>query len=227
MRTVCVANSKGGVGKTTTTVTLGHALAIRELRVLLVDADAQGNVSSHLGLEPAGGLYKVIVEGQDVERLVVKAREGLWVLPGDKSTARAKEIMTSYSFREQVLVKTLEPVRDLYDVALIDCAPSLDVLNVAALVAADDLLIPVAVDYLATVGLAQHVETVAELRRAGHDATLRWVVPTFFDELTRESRAILGELAEHFGGLVTVPIHRNVKLREAPAYLWSSARPLA
>ena len=226
MRVIAVANQKGGVGKTTTAVTLGHALAIKGLRILLVDLDSQGNVAVNLGYSPAPGVYRVLVGQELLQNRVVEMRKRLWVLPGNSQTATLKEIMTGMNFREIIVRRMLEGAEGEYDIAILDCAPSLDILNVAALVAADNLLIPVAVDYLATVGLAQHVKSLIELRQAGHKTELRWVVPTFYDEVTKESKSILGELADHFGPLVTAPIHRSVRVREAPAFgktIWEHA----
>ena len=226
MRTIAVANQKGGVGKTTTAVTLGHALAIRGLRVLLVDLDSQGNVAINLGHDPTPGIYMAVLGKQPLAAWVIEMRDCLYVLPGNGQTASLKEIMSGMNFRELLLARVLNKVSGDYDVAVLDCAPSLDILNVGALVAADDLLIPVAMDYLATVGVAQHVKSLIELREAGHETELRWVVPTFFEEVTKESRRVLADLAEHFGPLVTAPVHRSVRLREAPAYgktIWEHA----
>ena len=224
-KVIAIANQKGGVAKTTTAVNLGHGLALRGDHVLLVDLDAQSNVARHLGLAPIPSLFRVIVSRHPVVRCLTEARPNLDVLLSDKSTAEAKEILAGRNFRELALKNALEAV-DGYEYILLDCAPSLDILNICALVAADYLLIPIAVDYLATVGARDHLSSLAELRAAGHDVQLKWVVPTFYDGVTRESKEILGQLVEAFKGLVTAPIRRNVRLREAPAYgqsIWEYA----
>jgi len=226
MKTIAVALQKGGTGKTTTTVSVAHALAMAGQRVLAVDLDSQGNLALALGLDPSPGLYNWLNEGRPLHLCLVEARPGLDLIPGDKRTAELKENLTGRRFREQVLRQALEPVREIYDWIFLDCAPSLDVLNIAAMVAADGLIVPVAVDYLATAGLAEHVKSLGELQAMGYGCKLLMVVPTFYDRVTRESTQILTELADHFGMLVTAPIPRTVRLREAPAHgqtIWEYA----
>lgn len=218
MKTIAIALQKGGTGKTTTTATLAHALALAGMKVLAVDLDPQGNLALALGLEPAPALYDLLVTEVPLRECAVKARANLDLVAGDKTTAEAKEILAGRQFREQCLARALAPVQDEYDVAFLDCAPSLDVLNVAALVAADGLIVPVAVDYLATEGLAQHYRSLAQLQAMGCGCQLLLVVPTFYDRVTRESTEILRQLAGTFRGLVTAPVPRCTRLREAPSY---------
>jgi chromosome partitioning protein len=138
MVTIAIANQKGGTGKTTTAVTLGHRLAQDGHRVLLVDTDVQGHVAKALGLEKAPGIYQLVQHYQGVgQPLVVQARPNLDIIPSDKTTEPAKRMLVSMDFRERILADTLAAFE--YDVAIIDCAPSVDVLHVAALVAAATL----------------------------------------------------------------------------------------
>lgn len=226
MRVIAIALQKGGTGKTTTTATLAHALAMAGRRVLAVDLDAQGNLALALGLDPGPGLYHLLIEERPLSACVVQARPNLDLVPGNKMTAEAKEILAGRPFREPCLKRALVPAQDEYDVVFLDCAPSLDILNLAALVAADGLIIPVAVDYLATVGVQQHIKSLAQLQEMGYKCQLLLVVPTFYDRVTRESTEILRQLASTFHGLVTGPVPRCTKLREAPAHgqtIWEYA----
>lgn len=225
MKTIAIALQKGGMGKTTTTATLAHALAMAGERVLAVDLDPQGNLALTFGLEPAPGLYDWLNDGVCLRDVVVEARPGLDLVRSDKRTAELKENLTGRMFREQVLLNALKGGL-AYDWCFLDCAPSLDLLNIAAIVAADGMIMPVMVDYLATAGLAQHVESLRQMQAMGYGCCLLMVVPTFFERVTNESTEILAQLAERFSGLVTAPIPRNVKLREAPAHgktIWEYA----
>ena len=226
MKTIAVALQKGGTGKTTTTATISHALAMAGKKVLMVDLDSQGSLSKVFGLEPENGLFDWLNDGARFADVVIEARPGLDLIQSYKKTAKLKENLAGVWFREGILARSLEPVSAAYDYAFLDCAPSLDVLNIAALVAADWLIVPVMVDYLATAGLAEHVLSLAQLQTMGFKCQLLMVVPTFFDLVTNESTEILTQLAEHFGRLVTPPIPRNVKLRESPAHgqtIWEYA----
>lgn len=226
MKTVAVALQKGGTGKTTTTATISHALAMAGKRVLAVDLDPQGNLALAFGLDPAPALSRWLNDGEALGHVVVEARPGLDLVASDKSTSKLKENLSGEWCREQVLRRALERGQSPYDWCFLDCAPSLDILGINALVAAEGVIMPVMVDYLAYAGLRQHLESLAQLREMGFGCELLMVIPTFYDRVTKESREILTQLAQHFGGLVTAPIPRTVKLREAPAHgrtIWEHA----
>lgn len=225
---IAVANQKGGTGKTTTTVTLGHRLALDGYHVLIVDTDVQGHVATALGMEKAPGIYRLVQWYQGLGNLlVVPARDNLDVIPSDKTTEPAKRILAGMDFRERVLADALTELGGRYDVVLIDCAPSVDVLHVAALVAADFVLIPTKLDYLAVDGVKEVVSSIAEIRRrSGGNVRLLGILPTFFDRQTNETVTQLQELVRAFGNLVWSPIPVDTKLREAPAYgrtIWEYA----
>lgn len=220
MRTFAIANQKGGTGKTTTAVTLAHALAQDGYRVLLMDTDTQGNVADSLGLTKAPGISRLVqwYSDQSTPLLVVNARQNLDVIPSDATTAQAKERLVSLSFREQVLRSALEHMADRYDVAVIDCAPSVDVLHVAALTAADWLVIPTSLRYLAVAGVNGVVHFLNRMsQRSPRTATLLGILPTFFDRRTNETLEQLDNLLKAFSELVLPPIPIDVKLAEAPA----------
>jgi len=157
---------------------------------------------------------------------MIQARPNLDLIPSDKSTAEVKEQITSALRREECLTRALKPILGKYDFVFFDCAPSLDILNIAALVSSSWVIMPVEMSYLATVGLAQHIETLQELQGLGYDCELKMVIPTFCDGVTNESKEILHQLREYLGDLVAQPIPRSVKLREAPAHrrtIWEHA----
>ncbi len=224
-----ISNQKGGTAKTTTAVTLGHRLALDGVRVLLVDTDVQGHVAKALGLDKAPGIRRLVDRAQfgDVDLLIVKARHNLDVIPSDKTTEPAKRTLVSMDFRERVLADALSSLADRYDVAIIDCAPSVDVLHVSALVAADWLVVPSKLDFLAVDGVNEVMMSVVEIKRRSSNAPgLLGILPTFFDRQTNETMTQLHSLVKAFGGLVLPPIPTDTKLREAPAYgqtIWEYA----
>jgi chromosome partitioning protein len=218
--TIAISNQKGGTAKTTTSVTLAHKLAMEGRQVLIIDTDVQGHATLAMGLDKAPGIYRMVQRFQALPEtlLMVNARERLDVLPSDKTTEPAKRILAGVDFRERVLADTLQEL-DGYDVAVIDCAPSLDVLHVAALVAADWLVIPTKLDYLAVDGVNEVLASLAEIKkRSEHAPELLGILPTFFDRTTNETMMQLRSLVDSFGDLVLPPIPVDTKLREAPAY---------
>ena len=228
MITIAIANQKGGTGKTTTAVTLAHRLAMDGYRVLVVDTDVQGHVASALGLDKGPGIYRLVQWYQNLgDLLVVPARESLDVIPSDKTTEPAKRVLASMDFRERILADALEELAGGYDGAVIDCAPSVDVLHVAALVAADRLVVPTRLDYLAVDGVNEVLRSLAEIRRRSPTAPdLLGILPTFFDRQTNETLIQLKALVEAFGRYVLSPIPVDTRLREAPAYgqtIWEYA----
>ena len=178
-RTIAIANQKGGVGKTTTVVNLGAGLAAAGFNTLLVDLDAQGQVSKYFSLEPERTVFDVLVRGLPAEAAIYQVRPRLAVLPAAKNLAEAKEILTSRRRREELLLSALKPVAREYDFVLLDCAPSLDVLNINALIAATEVILPVSCDYLALDGAREHLATVEEMQREGYGLGVRAILPTF------------------------------------------------
>ncbi len=219
-----VTNQKGGVGKTTTTVSLGAALAADGHDVLIVDLDPQGNATTGLGLrvvEGAPSTYRVVVDKMPIEDAAEPtAVRHLHIVPSSLDLAGAEiELVPQYS-RETRLQVALDRVRDQYDVVLIDCPPSLGLLTVNALVAADKVLVPIQCEYYALEGLGQLMRTI-EMVRSGlnHDLSLGGVLMTMYDARTNLSQQVVDEVRGHFGDLTfgTV-IPRTVRLSEAPSY---------
>jgi len=220
---IAIANQKGGVGKTTTAVTLGHALALRGKPTLLVDCDPQGQVATFLGVRQESGLFDLLVNMRPLADVTRHAdangniRPGLRLVPGDKRTATAQGVMALEGFRLSALADVLWDAKTDYDYIILDTSPSVGLLQEAALYAADWLLIPSAVDYASTEGLTAVLGTLTELRKRGGDCRLLGIVPTFYDEITTESRDTLEQLREHLRDAVWEPIHRATILRECAA----------
>jgi chromosome partitioning protein len=221
---VAIANQKGGVGKTTTTVSLGAALAQGGVRVLLVDLDPQGNSSTGLDVrispeEPS--VYDAIVEGLPVAQAVRStAVNGLTVLPSSLELAGAEVELVQAMARERALARALDPARDDYDVILIDCPPSLGLLTINAFVAADQLLVPIQCEYYALEGLSQLLRTVGLVEENLNPGLgIGSVALTMYDARTRLAQQVVDEVRSYFGprAFETI-IPRNVRLSEAPSY---------
>jgi chromosome partitioning protein len=224
MKIIALANQKGGVGKTTTAVTLAHGFALRGLRTLLVDLDPQGHVAYSLGLPKSNGLYRWICLDEALSKTVISARPNLDILPGDKNTEKVKRHITLSDFREAILAEQLR--RTKYQVVLLDMAPSLDVLHVNGLVASDWVLVPTRLDALAVDGVKEILLTMGEVANRGHHFAGYSILPTFFDRTTRETLAQLKELVNAFGSHVWPPIPQDTRVRESAAYgktIWEYA----
>jgi len=222
-RVVAVANQKGGVGKTTTAVNLGAYLALG-VRVLLVDLDPQANATSSLGIDPnaiALSTYEPLLgEATLVEAIISTGRSQLDLAPASRALAGAQVELVEMPEREHRLRKALGPARDGYDVVLIDCPPSLGILTLNALVAADLLLAPVQCEYLALEGVAQLMETI-ELVRATLNPRLELLgmLMTMYDPRTRLSGQVVDEVRRHFPDRTfDTVIPRSVRLSEAPSF---------
>jgi chromosome partitioning protein len=215
---LAVFNHKGGTGKTTTSVQIAAGLADKGARVLLVDTDGQGNVATSLALNAERSLYHVIVMGLSLEQAVIEARPNLDVLPSNETLAAAELYLAGQKRRDRVLAQRLERARDLYDYVIVDCSPSLSLMNQNALAFADAVLCPVACDYLSLVGVRQVLRTIKQVNRIlGHAVTLWGVLPTQFDTRARICREALETLRQNFGDVCLSPIHYVSRVKEAPS----------
>lgn len=221
-RRVAVLNQKGGTGKTTTAVNLAAGLAERGHPVLLVDTDAQGNVGASLGIRGDKSLYHVIVEGEDPTQIMVPVRKHLDVVTSDATLAAAEIWLARQEpdVRSRVLQQRLNlgHVTRRYAYVILDCGPSLNLLNQNALTYADEVLIPVTCDYLALVGVKQVIQTIKDVERHLHHAVrIAGVLPTFYDGRTRLAREAYQTLKTHFRSRCLEPVRQNTRLAEAPA----------
>jgi len=224
-RIYALANQKGGVGKTTTTVNLSAYLAGLGQRVLVVDVDPQANATASLGVDknqlPAGSTYEVFVDDAPLPDVVVATPVGsLELAPASPQLAGAEIELVDMRGRETKLRGALRAVRDLYDYILIDCPPSLGLLTVNALAAAHGVIVPVQCEYLALEGLTQLMTTIQLVRRSLNPTLqVRGLLMTMFDGRANLARQVKDEVEKHFTGQVFASIvPRNVRLSEAPSY---------
>jgi chromosome partitioning protein len=223
-QTIACANQKGGVGKTTTVINLGTYLALAGLRVLLVDVDPQGNATSGLGIDrPSlrGTLYDALVGSIPVADVILPTGvDGLSVVPSSISMAGAEVELASTDQRERRLARVLGGLADDYDYILLDCPPSLGLLTVNALTAADAVLIPLQCEFYALEGLTQLIATVNLVRdNLNPDLEIKGVVLTMADARTNLSADVSAEARRHLGAVVfDTVVPRNVRLSEAPSF---------
>ena len=222
-RVIAIANQKGGVGKTTTAVNLGAALAEAGFRVLVVDLDPQGNASTGLGINPRdveSSIYDVIMtDAPALDCVEPTSLKNLFVLPATIDLAGAEIELVSAFSRELKLRRALDAVRPEYDIILIDCPPSLGLLTVNGLAAADDVIVPVQSEYYALEGLGQLLKNVAMVRSLNPTLDVRGIVLTMHDSRTKLAEQVESEVRQHFGARVyKTVVPRTVRLSEAPSF---------
>ena len=224
-RTICIANQKGGVGKTTTTVNLSAALSHLNRRVLIIDMDPQGNASSGIGIKrhacQDASIYHSLVDTKTLEEVIHKtSADNLHIAPATPDLVGAEIELVDIAQREYRLRAAIETVADKYDYVLIDCPPSLGLLTVNALCAADSFLVPLQCEYYALEGLSQLLNTAGLIKKnLNPNLKIQGIVLTMFDMRNNLSHQVVNEIQSHFGDKVfKAIIPRNVRLSEAPSH---------
>lgn len=224
VRILAVANQKGGVAKTTTVVNLAAALSELGQRVLVVDLDAQACATFSLGLDPedledtGATVFMTRDPQQDIATLITTTPDAIDLLPASIDLAGADRALASVMGREYVVRDALAPLHDRYDWILLDCSPSLGIITVNALTAADSVLVPLQCETLSHRGVGQLMETITDVQRLTNPGlSILGVLPTLFDGRTTHARAVLADLGPRYGVRVFSPISRSIRFAEAPA----------
>lgn len=221
---IAIANQKGGVGKTTTSVNLAASLGVLEKKVLLIDADPQANASSGLGIDVEQvelGTYQLLEHSIKAEQAIIKTNSpNLDIIPSHIDLVAIEIELVDMDEREYMLKKAITHLKEIYDYILIDCAPSLGLLTLNALTAADSVIIPIQCEYFALEGLGKLLNTIKSVQKIHNkELDIEGLLLTMYDSRLRLSNQVVDEVQKHFNEMVfTTIIQRNVRLSEAPSY---------
>jgi len=218
-RSIGVILSKGGVGKTTTSVSLAAGLSMRGKRVLLVDTDTQGQAAYMLGVSPKAGLTELVTKELGPDETIFQAREKLWLLAGGKSLAGIKRFVDRKDFGgELTLTETLSPLENRFDYIIVDSSPGWDPLTVNVLFYVNELLAPVSLEVMSLQGLSEFMKSLGSIRKYRRDVMLNYILPTFMDSRVKNPGEILASMKKVYPENLLEPIRYCIRLSEAPAY---------
>ena len=223
-KTIAITNQKGGVGKTTTAINLSAALAMSEVKVLLIDCDPQGNTTSGLGIQKVQGMrttWDILAGNGDIGEAICHTDvEGLDIIPADKNLIGVNFELANVDDRESILANHLKKIKNEYHYILIDCPPSLDLLTLNALMAADSALVPIQCEFFALEGVSELIDTIDRIRESfGHPVAIEGILLTMYDDRTNLTRQVAADLREFFqDDVLKTVIPRSVRLAEAPSH---------
>jgi chromosome partitioning protein len=216
MKLFSVINYKGGTGKTCTLVNVAHAISLRGFRVLIIDTDPQGSISYHLGIHPTRTLYDIITKRSAVKDCIHSARKNLDLIASNEHLFPAEHVMHNSPNRELILKEQLSPIFSNYDYVFFDCAPSINLMNQNVLLCANQLLIPVSMDYMTLLGVKQLLNNTKLLNKTfGSAIQMAKIIPTFYNSHNNKTKHVHDSLSRIFSEYISSPIRANVTISEA------------
>ena len=218
MRKIAFSNQKGGVGKTTSCVSVAAGLAELNFKTVVIDLDSQGQISQALGIKSDLNLSDLFFDRATLQDVIVEARENLFVIPGGQDLAAVKRDIARRDIAPEKALSQVLSGLNSFDFCLVDTAPSWDVLNVNCLFFVSSVIVPVSMEVLALQGVVSFLQNVEEIKAYRNELAIKWIVPTFYDARVKKSAEILEQLKRFFGDRVTEPIRYNVRLSEAPGF---------